>query len=86
MIVNPLAELHVPSGDDWVCAVTPRDRKRKPFRIGISAKAGEQEAIHVVTDLLNRRGIGPCDLVLKRKWQWIKGRIETPRTFLERYL
>lgn len=86
MIPNPLADLHVPTGDDWVAHVVPVDRKRKPFRVGISARATEDEAFNVVNDLLRRRGIGVCDVTIRRKWQWIKGKITTPRAFLERYL
>lgn len=86
MIANPLAELHVPSGDDWIAEVRPLDRKRKAFRVGVSAKATEDEAYWTVNELLKRRGIGVCDVVLRRKWQVVKTKIQTPRAFLERYL
>lgn len=84
MILNPTTIITM---DDWVADVVPDDRKRKRFRVGLSpASMTEEEAFAVIDRMLKWRRVGPCDVTLKRRWQWqVQNRPNDPR-LLERYL
>lgn len=58
--------------DDWIADVRPKDRKRKPFRLGLSHFLSYEQACAKIEHMLAWRNVGVADVVLKRrsKWGW----------------
>lgn len=54
--------------DNWIADITPRDSKRQPFRLGLSAHLSEEEAWKSVESMLRWRRVGPARIVLRRRY------------------
>lgn len=64
MKLNPTTVL---TPDNWIAEVTPRDSRRAPFTIGLSAHLTEDAAWAAVEHMLRWRKVGPARLLLRRR-------------------
>lgn len=59
--------------DDWIAEIRPRDRKRRPFRIGVSWRLSEDDARRHVDYILAWRKVGVSFVTMRRRYQWRNG-------------
>lgn len=82
MHLNPMT---VTTMEDWIADVTPKEGKRKTFRVAMPARLTEEQAEQTLADLLRWRKVLRADVVLRRRNRIITARRPTDPRLLERY-
>jgi hypothetical protein len=54
--------------DDWIAHVRPR--KGRPFKVGMSCWLSEAEALACLQNMIEWKGVGTCDVRMKRRHSW----------------